>query len=198
MRLTAVLVVAGTALLAVVAWCLVSGKPVSQIGVDAITAATRPKKPHKPSTPKTPTETPAQTTARDEANITEAVFRYQFAHYLSSNDAGPAAYFIAFGSSSSPRDPNADFLKRFAGNTPPVKAASASKRAAAGAVVDKSTSKPGVLFRVERIKWLGKDTAEVHGGLTESTKTTTTESWQALRQGTTWSVTPCHAEVATK
>ncbi len=197
MRLTAILVIAAAVVLAVVAWCFVSGKPVSQIGVDAITAATRPKYPSKPKTPKTPEQT-GPTQAEDEANITEAVLRYQFEHYLSSSDLGPSAYFVGFGSSSSPKDPSAEFLKRFDGNNPPVKAASACKRAAGGAVTDKTTNKPGVLFRVERLKWLSKDSAEVQGGITESTKKTTTESWRAARAAGSWSVTPCHTVAAAK
>ena len=47
-------------------------------------------------------------------DICEALFRHQFDHNASAVQKDASAYFLAFGAANAPKDPGADFLKRFA------------------------------------------------------------------------------------
>ena len=194
MRITAVVVLAAVAFGVAAAWCMLSGKPVSQIGVDVVSAATKPSSKYKkPSggsgTNKDAPKDTGPTQAEEEAAIAEAVFLYEFQNSEPAKAVKAESYFIGLGGSSAPKDPGPEFLKRFAGYSPAVKAASASKRGTDGAVVDKTTAKPGVLFLVERVHWVNQDNVDVQGNCTVSTKASANAVYKVVRKGGMWTVT---------
>jgi hypothetical protein len=91
----------------------------------------------------------------EDENIAEAVFRYKFETF--SDGRKFSVYFLWLGDG---RDPNDDFMSRFAGNTPPVKKASQSVKVSDG-VKDKGTGKRGVIYGIPRIKWLSDTEVDV-------------------------------------
>ncbi|HYN15530.1 MAG TPA: hypothetical protein VES66_07060, partial [Terriglobales bacterium] len=97
---------------------------------------------------------------RQEEDIREAVFRYQFDHNASAQQKNANAYCLSVGEKDG--DPSDRFMKRFAGHRPPVRKASAC--IASDRVVDKRTAKPGLLFRVSIITWISDTEAKVAGG----------------------------------
>jgi hypothetical protein len=176
------IVFVASAALCAVAFCTASGAPDPSQGVDAVTTAT------KRTSGKSKTEDIAQ--PQEESNIAEAVFRYEFDHNASAVQKDASAYFLAFGAANAPKDPGADFLKRFADVKPTVKPASASlKSGETRSVIDKSTTKPGVIFYVERLKWTKKDEADVQGGYYESSKSSSSEVYSVVQKGGKWTVT---------
>lgn len=93
-------------------------------------------------------------------DIREAVFRYQFVHN-NRGLRGVDVFFLALGQNT---DPSQEFLKRFAGHTPPVKPVSACRIDPLRGVFDKDTGKGGLVFRVEGIAWVNDKKVEVEGG----------------------------------
>jgi hypothetical protein len=91
----------------------------------------------------------------EEENIAEAVFRYKFENF--SDGRKFSVYFLWLRDG---RDPSDDFMKRFVGDTPPVKKASQSVKVSDG-VKDKETGKRGVIYGIPRIKWLNDNEVDV-------------------------------------
>jgi len=94
-----------------------------------------------------------------EDEIREAVVRYQIANWNLRADV----YFVEIQS----KDPEKDFLRRFADLSKPLKGKSASrnKKDVAGShVEDRRTKKRGVVFDQESISWRNESTVEVEGG----------------------------------
>lgn len=81
----------------------------------------------------------AQGTSTMTNDIYEAVFRHLFVYNGSGLTNASAFYLSVEG-----KDPGEEFLKRFAGNTPPVKKASECRQDAdTGRIWDKADNPPG-------------------------------------------------------
>src|SRR4051812_24973676 len=92
--------------------------------------------------------------AAEELDIREATFRYQFEKNASGQQARAGAYYLSIsGKDDKPTDPSAEFMKRFAGNKPPVKMMSECNTLGPR-VVDKKTGERGLLFETGAIKWI--------------------------------------------
>lgn len=115
----------------------------------------------------------APTRAEQELDVCEAVFRHQFEHNASGAQQKAAAYFLSIRDA----DPAPEFLARFAGHVPPVKAGS-------GFAIGK-----GLRFRVETIEWLTDDKVKVSGGYYEAGLSSSGNDYVVERDGDGWKVT---------
>ena len=103
---------------------------------------------------------------KQEDDIREAVFGSQLAHEEGRPRRWkPAVYFLSlWGTGGDGKDPNDDFMKRFAGHTPPVKKYSKSTEDDSQYIIDDETRVRGVIFSVSKITWFGESKVEVFGG----------------------------------
>jgi hypothetical protein len=105
---------------------------------------------------------------KQEDDIREATFRYQFVHDEGGRPRQrwkAAVYFLSlWGTGGDGKDPSDDFIKRFAGNVPPVKKYSQSSIDDEQNIIDDQTRARGVIFRVTKIVWFGQSKVEVSGG----------------------------------
>ncbi len=99
---------------------------------------------------------------REEADIREAVFRYQMDHLVFAEMWKVRHYYLSWDGTD--QDPPADFMKRFNGHTPPVNKVSACTGSKSGnPVQDKKTGESGLVFSVRHIKWISDTAVEVDG-----------------------------------
>ncbi|HEV7784278.1 MAG TPA: hypothetical protein VGQ28_03010, partial [Thermoanaerobaculia bacterium] len=107
--------------------------------------------------------------AAEELDIREATFRYQFSHNASGLKERAGAYYLSIADKSGRvDDPPGKLLKRFVGNSPPVKKASESLASPDQGVVDKKTGERGLVFRIGAIRWISDTEVEVSGGCYET------------------------------
>jgi hypothetical protein len=99
---------------------------------------------------------------KQEDDIREATFRYQFLHYASSRQEPAVIYFLSIHYAG--QDPSGELMKRFADHTPTVKKFSQSAESDEGYVIDDQTRAKGVIFRVYGIRWMTRSRVEVSGG----------------------------------
>jgi hypothetical protein len=113
-----------------------------------------------------------------EDDIREAVLRYQMADWGKGDKAmkeaadqsdkavADALNFKLLFISINGEDPSDAFMTRFEKFPIPVKKLSQSgtDKKPIYAVVDKTTGERGIIFRVEKIKWLGSNFVEAEGG----------------------------------
>ena len=119
------------------------------------------------------------TITNDEADVYEAVFRYQFARRQSAG-----TFFIQIQDA----DPTPEFLLRFSGQTPAVKPASEARFGRHSIVYDCQTRKESLIFDVGAIHWNGKKSAEVSGGYQEADLSASSNTYQLIRHGGQWRV----------
>ena len=126
----------------------------------------------------------------EEDAIREAVFRYLFANNAAH---GPAtaekkieAYYLSIGEKDS--DPTDAFMKRFAGNKPPIRKVSECSTAKMR-VTDKQTGKRGLIFRVRSINRISDTEVEVKGGYYEDGLSASGNTYRVKKKGSTWQVT---------
>ena len=106
--------------------------------------------------------------AAEELDIREATFRYQFGKNASGQQQKTGAYYLAIQAGDKEVDPDDSLMKRFAGNTPPVKKHSECTASADKGVVDKKTGERGLVFNTGAIKWVSDTEAEISGGYYEA------------------------------
>ena len=102
--------------------------------------------------------------SRDD--IREAVFRYQFVHDWPLEF--PAEfYFLAIEGRSriTDRDPDDDFMRRFAGHQPPALKVSEVADDYLNGVTHKDTGGRGLIFRVTEITWVTGSEVTVEGSM---------------------------------
>lgn len=121
---------------------------------------------------------------KQEDDIRETVFRYQFKHNASALQHNAKVFFLALDNGS---DPNDKFIERFKSNEPPVMKVSKSRVISKG-VEDKRTGGAGLIFRVTTIKWITDDEVEVTGGYYEGTQSASGNLYRVVRDGTGWKV----------
>jgi hypothetical protein len=137
-----------------------------------------------------PVKSSEQKRTADENDITEAVFRYQFIHNDSFIRRTAAFYYLSLGGAfdNNSKDVSDEFLKRFDGNTPPVRKFSKAHYDLVEGITDKETGKKGLAFEVRTIKWLGDDAVEVEGGYIENGTSASGELFTVKREGGMWVV----------
>jgi hypothetical protein len=121
----------------------------------------------------------AQAAAQPE--IYEAVFRYQFDHNASGIQKGAERYCLSVIGEASP---DADFLRRFEGNKPPVAAADQCERKAGR----------NLFFRIQNLDWRSDDEVWVRGGYFEGNLSSSIESYRVIRKDGKWVVAGARME----
>jgi hypothetical protein len=115
------------------------------------------------------------TRAAAEADIAEAVFRYQFDHNASAVQKGAEKYCLSLPGE---KMPSAEFLKRFEGNRPPVLAADQCER----------KSGRSLFFRVQKLDWRKDNEVWVRGGYWEGNLSSSIEMFRVLNENGKWVV----------
>lgn len=120
---------------------------------------------------------------RDEANIREAVFRYQMTKYA---PRGAVCYLseVTFGFD---RDPSRGFLGRFAGAKQRVRGVSRCTAEADG-VRDRRTLDDGIILQVGRVAWVSRNVVEVDGGYFEHGTSASGNVYTVVRRHGRWVV----------
>jgi hypothetical protein len=135
---------------------------------------------------------PGQLSAQD--SVREAVFHYQFHHNESGQQQSAKVYFLSVMrlNDSTGRwndsDPGTELLRRFDGNTPPVKPFSKCVTSVEG-VFDRQTGEMGLLFQAGAIRWVADDQAEVDGGYFEGGLSASGNTYYLERRSGEWIVT---------
>jgi hypothetical protein len=123
-------------------------------------------------------------------DVLEAVFRHQFGHDASGLQWRARVFFLSVYD----RDPSNNLMDRFEGHEPPVKRVSeceiSGKAPGSSAihVVDSKTGEPGLICRVERIRWVSDTEAEVTGGYYAGGKAGSGYLYRVVREGEEWVV----------
>lgn len=125
--------------------------------------------------------------ADQEDDIREAVFRWLFDHNASGQQSRVAAYFLDIDAGNG--DPSDAFIKRFLDHKPPVRKKSQCIKDPRHGVLDKTSRKNGLLFYIERIKWLSDAEVEVSGGYYEGPESASTNTYRLKNDGHRWKVT---------
>jgi hypothetical protein len=86
-------------------------------------------------------------------------------------------------------DPSPAFLARLRSAAPHVTRASACDASADKGVIEKSSGKQGLIFRVESISWIDDDHAEVGGGYYEAGLSASGNTYYLERKNGAWHVT---------
>jgi hypothetical protein len=111
--------------------------------------------------------------ADEEADVMEAVFRYQFQHNASAIQRNAPAYFLLVEG----EDPSEAFLARFRDHIPPVVKGSLFKEG------------EGLKLMVGKVRWTSPDTVEVGGGYYEGGLSSSGNIYYLKRDGGKWTVT---------
>ncbi len=119
---------------------------------------------------------------KQEEDIAEAVFRYQFLHNASGRQHKAAVYFLSLRD----RNPRKEFMARFAGNTPRV--STVSECTEDDDIRDLDTDEPGILFRITDFKWITPTRVEVSGGYNEGRLSSSGDTYYVEKRDGDWVV----------
>ena len=98
-------------------------------------------------------------------DIQETVFRHQFGDDSSTRPSPFGVYFLSVTDKHGKgADPSAEFLERFAGGKVRVVGVSHRKASAEKGVHDTKTGELGLIYSVDKIRWISKNEVEVTGG----------------------------------
>ncbi|HEX7182576.1 MAG TPA: hypothetical protein VF756_12090 [Thermoanaerobaculia bacterium] len=135
-----------------------------------------------PPTPATAGSSEASTASAADDDIREAVFRYQFEHNASGLQKSAERYCLSV---EGDRMPSADFLRRFAGHTPPVTSADQCDR----------TTGRDLFFLVKDIQRQGENEVWVRGGYWEGNLSSSGELYIVGRENGKWVVKESRMEM---
>jgi hypothetical protein len=119
---------------------------------------------------------------KQEQDIAEAVFRYQFAHNASGRQQHAAVYFLSLRY----RSPSKEFMQRFASNTPRV--STVSECTEDDDIRDLHTDAHGILFRITDIKWVTPTRVEISGGYNEGRFSASGDTYYIEKRDGKWIV----------
>ncbi len=111
--------------------------------------------------------------SKDELNICETVFRFQFDYNHSAIQRDANAYYLQILGG----DPAPEFLARFKKQKPPVQLGSQFKR-----------GEHGLLFKILSIQWVAKNAVEVKAGFDEEVTIGATYHYYLERSFGKWDV----------
>ena len=120
-----------------------------------------------------------------EDDIREAVFRWQFDHNASEQQGYAKVYFLEVGEKEG--DPSDEFIKRFAGNKPPVRKRSECSVSTRGDF-DKKTGERGLVFRLRVIEWKSDTEVDVKGGYHEHGLSGSGNTYTLKKENGKWKV----------
>ena len=127
--------------------------------------------------------------AAEEWDIREATFRYQFRKNASGQQQAAKVYCLELAVDGKRADPDDAFLKRFAGNKPPVKKGSeCGMSAEQGVVIDKETGASGLIFNTGDIQWVSDTEVEVSGGYYEASLSASGNVYSLKKVNGIWTV----------
>jgi hypothetical protein len=124
-----------------------------------------------------------------ELDIREATFRYQFDHNRSALKQNANSDYLAIAVANKKTDPDDAFMKRFAGNKPPVKRHSECEVSPKKGIVDKKTGERGLIFLSGAIKWVSDSEVEVSGGYHEGNLSASGNIYHLKKVDGKWKVT---------
>jgi hypothetical protein len=139
-----------------------------------------------------------------EDDIREAVLRFQMTGWAEESDKSVTAAkdetgkaiakelnFKVFFISINGGDPSDAFMKRFQNFARRVERQSRSEvdKQQRNAVVDKATGEKGIVFRVDKVKWDGANSAEVDGGYFCNGLCASGQTFKVQRKNGIWTVT---------
>ena len=110
-----------------------------------------------------------------EDDIRESVFRYQFDHNTSKLQKTAKAYYLTVGGKV--LDPSDEFMKRFAGHTPPVRKLSEWRKGG-----------EGLSFRIMSMRWVSDTEVRVGGGCGDEVGTGSCNTFTVKRDSGGWKV----------
>jgi hypothetical protein len=119
---------------------------------------------------------------KQEEDIAEAVFRYQFLHNASGRQQSAEVYFLSLRY----RNPSEEFMQRFAGNTPVI--STVSECTEDDDIRDLHTDARGILFRITTIKWITPSRVEVSGGYDEVRLSSSGDTYYVEKRDGKWVV----------
>jgi hypothetical protein len=119
---------------------------------------------------------------KQEEEIAEAVFRYQFLHNASGRQQNAKVYFLSLRY----RNPSKEFMERFTGNTPVV--STVSECTEDDDIRDLQTDARGILFRITNIKWVTPTRGEVSGGYDEGRLSSSGDTYYVEKRDGRWIV----------
>jgi hypothetical protein len=158
-----------------------AGQEAPPIGKEPVHDDTAPPAPVAPPAPP-----PGPRGPRDPDAVREATFRYMFGKNASGQKQSARVYCLEVENSA---DPSAAFLARFKNVAPHVTRASACDASADKGVIEKSSGKQGLIFRVDTIIWVDDDHAEVGGGYYEAGLSASGNTYYLERKNGAWHVT---------
>jgi hypothetical protein len=123
---------------------------------------------------------------REEDDIREATFRYQFLHNASAQQQKAKVYFLSFGEERI--NPSDDFMKRFANHKPMVKKVSQATDGDIEGIKHKDTGEKGIIFNVTKIKWVNDLEVEVDGGYYEGNVSSSGNKYRLKKKEGKWVV----------
>jgi hypothetical protein len=157
-----------------------AGQEAPPVGKEAV-AEQSPSPPPAP-----PARSPNTSATRDPDAVREAAFRYMFGKNASGQQQTSGVYCLEVENGA---DPSAAFLARFRNVAPHVTRASACDASPDKGVVEKSSGKRGLMFRVDTIIWLDDDHVEVGGGYYEAGLSASGNTYYLERKNGAWHVT---------
>jgi hypothetical protein len=119
---------------------------------------------------------------KQEEDIADAVFRYQFVHNASGRQQRASVYFLSLRH----RNPSKEFMQRFAGNKPRV--STVSECTEDQDVRDLHTDEPGILFSITEIRWITRNQVQVSGGYDEGYLSSSGDTYFVEKRSGKWTV----------
>ena len=140
-----------------------------------------------PKRPPAPAIATQAVSASVEDDLREAVFLHLFDHNLSAQQKVARVFCLQI---ESKRDPSAELLRRFVDHDPPVKPASLCtvQKGQGGGMVEDDGGARGLIFRVDSIRWIGRDTAVIEGGYFEAGLSASGNIYELVKEGKRWVV----------
>jgi hypothetical protein len=130
----------------------------------------------------------------EEDDVREVLFKHLIFNAAGAQ-RGFRVYFLSVGetwTNSSPRtlreDPSDEFMKRFADRTPPVRKVSSCEDRGKD-VVEKETSRPGLIFTVRKLKWISKTEIEASGSVYQAGLAAHWATYTLMKVGGKWKIT---------
>jgi hypothetical protein len=120
-----------------------------------------------------------------ERDVREAALRYMFRKNASGQQQQAHVYCIGFVDDT---DPPAEFIARLGDVRPIVKPLSACDASAEDGVTDKASGQHGLEFRIDQVRWIDADHAEIEGGYYEGSLSASGNTYYLQRKHRAWVV----------
>ncbi len=125
-------------------------------------------------------------------DVREAIFRYQFTNNKSYMQSSAPAFCLLIENEQSP---GLDLLNRFNGSQPPVKGMQDCERKppenghAIGVVIDRTTRRQALLFRIQELQFIDDENVEGKGGYFENGTSGSVSLYRSTKRDGKWVIT---------